>query len=435
MSQPTGAASIRAIADRVLDIIATRLQPAFTTALVRHTAKDLKPKVTEAEMASVTRELPAAAAGHPVTELDALAAGLLAQHRSQAAEENTYRETLAGLGTRATATRARTGRQPAPEPSAAPSWSAVPVGGAPPGPQKDPYGQPPSERYDPCAIAATCLTFPQITPQVGLISEEFVTAAGVLAVLYQYLDRAGFSSAIERAIQQLDSDELCVHDVDLLDALNCWRERDNRVKAPERASLVAKVLGLRDPDLPQGVQPDPLVQGLLDNLLDAINDNCDPGVFRDEPTSADIVRLQSAVRAVLVRLSSSMTVHSTLRVRELQVQFCRALSILRGLASFVRPLCRPGGEVAQGTTATQSEWISVSALNGARLPDGSDLSDAAATAAAWQVVFEWLADPMERDATPTLDVCQAAALLRPARAARCKPAGHAVSRCAGPEAQ
>ncbi|MGH3526973.1 MAG: hypothetical protein ACRDS0_03560 [Pseudonocardiaceae bacterium] len=394
MSQPTDVASIRVVADRVLGIVAAGLQPAFAAALVRHTSKDLKPKVTEEEIAAVTGELPAAAAGHPVTELDVVAGGLLAAHRSQA--------------------------------SAAKLWSAIPPSAAS-AMAADPYDQGPSERHDPCAIAGTALDVPKIEVPSGLVSEEFVTAAGVLAVIYQVADRIGAFAAIDRAIQQLDSDELCIDRVGLLNRLSCWEERDNRVKAPERARLVAKILGLRDADLPQGVQPDAVIPGLLDDVLDAINAHCDPGVYRDEPTSMDVVRLRLATRAVQVRLSSLVTGYSVLRIQDLQVQYSRALAILRGLAHFVRRPCRPrDDDVAAHHTPMQAEWISVSALIGTRLPDGSDLFDAVATAKAWQIIFDdWLIDDGDEEAdamtlarSPSRKVCEAAALLRPARTAR-----------------
>ncbi|MGH3923127.1 MAG: hypothetical protein ACRDTT_09710, partial [Pseudonocardiaceae bacterium] len=340
MSQPTDVASIRVVADRVLGIVAASLQPAFTAALVRHTSKDLTPKVTEEEIAAVAGELPAAAAGHPVTELDVVAGRLLTEHRSRT--------------------------------SAAKLWSAIPPSVAS-AMAADPYDQRPSERHDPCAIAGTALGVAKIEVPSGLISEKFVTAAGVLAVIYQVVDRIGAFAAIDRAIQLLDSDELRIDQVGLLNRLSCWEERDNRVKASERAGLVAKILGLRDADLPQGVQPDAVIQGLLDDLLDAINANCDPGVYRDEPTSMDVVRLRLATRAVQVRLSSSVTGYSVLRIQDLQVQYSRALAILRDLASFVRRPGRPrDDDVAARHTPMQAVWISVSALIGTRLPDGSD---------------------------------------------------------------
>ena len=94
---------------------------------------------------------------------------------------------------------------------------------------------------------------------------------------------------MDRAIEQLDGDELCLGDeVPVQTRLYCYHERDDRVPPAERARLAATVLGLRDPRLPAGVRPDPIIPGLLDELLAAINDNCDPGPFRDEPTSTDL---------------------------------------------------------------------------------------------------------------------------------------------------
>ena len=441
MSQPVRPPSPRVVADRVLNIVRAQLVPEFATALVRNTSANLQLDVTDAETDAVSRELPAAAAGHPLEELDVVVGRLLAQHRSQASAAQTYQDTLAPFGRRteqggvgvnpasATSTQGPTAGQPPPSsPFAQYGWPAMPVGGAPFGPAATSVAKHSSGCCEPCAIAGTQLEIPEIDDPAALISGEFVTAAAVLAVVYQYGDRIGFFTAVNQAVQQLDNDELCIEDAGLLNQLYCWDERYNRVKAPERARLVAKVLGLNDPNRPPGVRPDPIVPGLLDTLLDAINTNCDPGYWRNEPTSMDAYRLESAVRAVQVRLSSSMTVLSTLRVRDLQAQFCRALEILRGIAPSVRGLCRPAdsGSAQQAVSGQSKEWVSVGALVGARLPDGTDLFDAAATASAWRTVFDWLVCSLESVWTPPEQVCAAAALLRPAGwarySSRCGPA-------------
>ena len=260
MSRPDTFPAPRVVADRVLNVIRDELQPAFATALVRATSEALDLDVTDEELDRVSRALPAAAAGRPVAELDVAVAELIAGVRADAA----YRETVAGLGGRAGARRtagavgARSGRA---------SVGAVGLTS---------YGS-----CDPCAaVAGTALDLPDLAEPAALISADYVTAAGVLAVVYQYGDRIGFFEAVDRAIHQLDGDQLCIDSEDLQSQLYCYGERDDRVKAPERARLAAKVLGLRDPDLPAGLRPDPVIPGLLDELLDAINDNCDPGFFR-----------------------------------------------------------------------------------------------------------------------------------------------------------
>ena len=79
-----------------------------------------------------------------------------------------------------------------------------------------------------------------------------------------------------------------------------------------------------------------------------------------------------------MRLSASVTGLSALRIRDLQLQFGVAQGILRDLAPFVRPLCRPAGAVPaqQGLDGVPDEWVSVAALIGPLLADGSDLFDA-----------------------------------------------------------
>ena len=410
MSRPGMFPAPRIVADRVLDVVRDELQPAFATALVRATSEALDLDVTDEELDRVSRALVAAAAGRPVAELDVAVAELIAGVRADAA----YRETVAGLGGRA-------GAPPAAGAAGAGSASArsgrAGVGSV---------ALTSSGTCDPCvAVAGTALDLPDLAEPVALISADYVTAAGVLAVVYQYGDRIGFFEAVDRAINQLDGDELCIDSEDLQSQLYCYGERDDRVKAPERACLAAKVLGLRDPDLPAGVRPDPVIPGLLNELLDAINENCDPGFFREEPTSADALRLESAARAAQVRLSASVTGLSALRIRDLQLQFGVAQGILRDLAPFVRPLCRPAGAVLaqQGLDGVPDEWVSVAALIGPLLADGSDLFEAARTARAWRTVFDWLiesVDSVESVAPLTADLCEAAATLRPIRRGRCR---------------
>ena len=109
--------------------------------------------------------------------------------------------------------------------------------------------------------------------------------------------------------------------------------------APERAKLVAAVFGIRDPALPSGVTPDPVMPGLPDHVLDAVNDFCDPRRLGGDRAPSDVQRLNAARQAVVVRLSSAMTGLSMLRVGELQTQFGTAQTILRGLAEYVHAPC------------------------------------------------------------------------------------------------
>jgi hypothetical protein len=77
----------------------------------------------------------------------------------------------------------------------------------------------------------------------------------------------------------------------------------------------------------------------------------------------------------------------------------------------------------QGPTGVADEWISVAALLGPQLADGTDLFDAARTARAWRTVFDWLiysVDSVDSVAPLTMDVCEAAAILRPNHGRRCR---------------
>lgn len=390
VARPSSAATVDespgALADRVGGIVEP-LHPDFLRALVSHVGTEQKLKITAAERDLLVTEVPSAARGHSAAELDVVVGTVLAEHRATRA-----RDTVLG-----------TFGYPPSTPSTGPAWSALPI--------DDPGGSdtPPSTCDELCAVAETSLTPVIVNGPTALISTEYVTAAAVLAAIHQYGDRIGFFRAVDEALTQLDGDRLCVvGNPALLNLLNCWPERHYRITARERATLAAKVLGIRDPTLPDGIRPDPVIPGLFDNLLTAINAFCDPGPFRSAPSPATSQRLESAATAVLVRLSSTVTGRTTLRVRELQVQFGTALEILRGLSKYVHAPCRP-----DLTTPVPDEWTSVSALLGTQLRDGTDLVQAAETAAAWSTVVNWLADPQSTLANPTDEVCLAAALLRP----------------------
>ncbi len=409
MTGPGTYRSPRVVADRVLAVLRDDLQPAFAVALVRATSDALDLDVTDEEVDRASRALPAAVARRPVAELDVAVAELIAAARADAA----YRETVVGLGDRV---------PERPVAGAVRAGSAAAASGR----ASLRHARPSSGIGDPCApVAGTALDLPDLAEPTALISADHVTAAGVLAVVYQYGDRIGFFRAVDQAIRGLDGDDLCIDDDDLLNRLYCYGERDDRVKSPERARLAAQVLGLRDPDLPAGVRPDPVISGLLSRLLEAIADNCDPGVFREQPTTADAFRLESAARSVQVRLSASVTGLSALRIRDLQRQFGVAQDILRDLAPFVRPPCRPGASAPaqQALGSPADEWASVAALIGPVLADGTDLFDAARTARAWRTIFDWLIDSgYSVDAVEPLapEVCEAAATLHPTRRGRCR---------------
>jgi hypothetical protein len=421
MTRPGRYPSPRQVASRVLAIVEAQLKPKFVAALTRRTSAHYTLNTTDEETAAVAEKLPRAVAGRAPEDLDLVVAEIVADQRSRTAADREHQGILAQFGARARPGTVAAGATPGPataggtpqqtRPTAPPAVSLS--RGTPSGVDTGRASWRSGRCSDPCATAGVDLDIPEVGDVDELSNDEDVTAAAVLAVVYQYGDRIGFFRAIDRAVQQLDSDQLCVEDHDLLNALSCWAEIDYRVTAPERARLVAKILGLSDPHLPEGIVPDPGIQVLLNDLLDAINANCDPGVFRDEPTSFDRSALHRASQAVRARISSSMTTFSILKIKQLQVQFERAQRILAGLAPHVRGRCR----APQYTDAVAApEWIAVSALLGDRLPDGTELVSAATTANAWRVVFERLADDrVVGNVGEDDEICQAAALLRPTR--------------------
>jgi hypothetical protein len=381
-----------ALAVRVRDVIRT-VAPDFLQALVTHTNTAQKLKITAAEKDAVIDALPSAARGHPATELDLVVGQALAEHRAARAHD-TIMSTFGDRASGSTGT------------PASPTWSAVPITDAPP--------DQPRTCEDPCEVGTIPLAAIQVGDPAALISTEHLTAAAVLAGIHQYGDRIGFFRAVDEAIRQLDSDEWCIEEPRLLNALHCWTERDNRITAAQRATLAATVFGIDDADRPGDVRPDPHMPALLDRLLDALNANCNPGACSQNPGPADSQRLRTAVRAVQIRMSSAMTARSVMRVRELQVQFGKAQKILQDLARFVRAPCPQPGP-ATGT----DEWISIRALLGPTLPDGTDLVEAAETARACQILFAWLASPDVTAEGELDELCLAAARLRPAKTSDC----------------
>jgi hypothetical protein len=385
----------RVIAPRVVAVVLDEWAPRFAAALARQVSSAHNLSITDAEVEDVAGQLEAGSAGRPVAELDVIVAQILARRRGAAAMQ----ETLDPLGERGrqAATRGR--------PAARPAAPAVSV---------DPAARWSSWNNEPCAIAGVAVDVPDLHDVDDLTSDEEVLAAAVLATVYQAGDRMQAFLAVSAAVKQLDSatDELCIDDPCLLNALSCWYERTYRVRAPERAALAAKILGLNDPELPEGVEPDPYIQPMLNDLLDAINATCDPGFHRPDPNA---VRL--AAQRARARISSSITRAAIMKITQLQVQYEQAQDILAGLVPFVRGHCRPRSGAAE-VTGIDSEWFAVAALLGDRLPDGTDLLSAHATATAWRTIFLWLADSTCIVAPVDDDLCAAASLLRPRRYGR-----------------
>jgi hypothetical protein len=265
----------------------------------------------------------------------------------------------------------------------------------------------------PCGFSQVVFDPPDIALP-ALISLERVRGAGVLMLAHLYGTRLRFFEAVEQARQLLDTDDLCFDDPDLLDRLYCYPECRHRVGPDERALLAAKVLGVPHPDVPENLR-DPLIQGLLTRLLDAVNDVCDPRHPSSGPTPAQVQRVVSAALAVQTRLSWSMAGLITLQVRDLQEQLATAQGLLTDLADYLRVPCRPGG-------AGADIWGSVSVLVGERLrADGIDVFEFAEQARAWRVIFNALDGPA--GGVPSVaTICEAAALLRPSPPDRgCKP--------------
>jgi hypothetical protein len=264
----------------------------------------------------------------------------------------------------------------------------------------------PTHVFDPCAAAAEQLDAMPNIPAPALVSVERVEAAGVLMLAHLYGTRLRFFDAVDRARQLLDTDALCVddRDQDLRRRLYCWPERGDRVGPTDRAQLVARVLGIAHPDVPDD-QRDPTIQRLLADVLDAENDVCIPRPHGVEVPPAADQYLHSRVLAVRSRLSASMSGLTTMRVRDLQLQLTAAKRILDDVAGLLPVPCRPG-------VAARDLWGSLTVLVGDQLrADGIEIVEEAEIAWAWRVIFEWLAG-FGRVAPPD-KVCRAAALVRP----------------------
>lgn len=282
-----------------------------------------------------------------------------------------------------------------------------------------------SLRPEPCEVADEVFDLRTVPPPSGLISIDRVRGAGSLLLSYLYCDRLRFCDAVDRARELLDTDRICLDGPDdqaLLNRLYCRPELEDRVSAATRRRLVAKVLGIPNPDVPEG-ERDTAIQPMLVRLLDGINAVCDPGPFRDDPTPFSRQRLDYAAFAVQAQLSRSMTGLVTMQVRDLQRQTIAAQTILEDLASRLQLPCRPGVTVGATLGAVgRDPWGPLEALVGEQLrADGVDLFEAADIADAWRVVFEFLAGFTGRvgvstESLPTellpAELCQAAAVLR-----------------------
>lgn len=273
----------------------------------------------------------------------------------------------------------------------------------------------------PCAVASVEFALPVVDPPMGLISRDRVLGAGSLLLAYRYGDQLRFFEAVGRARELLDTDQLCLNDLDrpaayrdspatsrdeaLLDRLYCWPELENRVSTATRRRLAAKVFGIPHPDVPDD-ERDTGIQPMLVRLLDAINEISDLDSVRTAPTPLNLYRLEFAARTVQARLSLSMTGLVTMQVRDLQRQLTASMDILTELASRLQLPCRPG---ATG----RDMWDSLEMLVGNQLrADGVDLFEAADMAAAWRVVFQFLAN-FTGGASVSAELREAAAVLRP----------------------
>jgi hypothetical protein len=260
----------------------------------------------------------------------------------------------------------------------------------------------------PCAIAST---EPErvLLPEPSGIDLGRVQLAGSLMSIYLYGMRLMFLPAVDRARELLDTEDLCVEGNDLRNALYCWPHEYDRVTPLQRATLVARVLGQRHPDVPDEVV-DTEIQALLRNMFDLINSVCDPGLCRTDPTPATLDALDLARESVRFRLSRSVTEMVALQVRDLSGQLDTAVAVLTSLAGRLASPCRRdiGADV----------WASLDRLVGPQLrTDKIDVVSVAHAAQAWQEVFDWLANGT--DASPVTSVepslCRAVSRLQPPR--------------------
>jgi hypothetical protein len=393
VNRPDRDPALRTVARRVVAFAETELQSAFADALVRRVSTGYGLDVTDDERADVVRQLPDAAAGYDVRELDVLVGRLLAGHRAAAEGARARRETLAAFGERG-------GEAAGPEADDGPALSLTE--GAPTATWRDPGRLP-------CAVAGVQLVFSRVPGVCDFSDDQAVAAAGVLANVYLHADWIRMFAAVDEAVRRLDDGALRVDEHCLLDALNCWREMRNGVTAAERARLVASVLGLPGPHLAADVTPDPLIQGLLDALLDAVNAACAADPDRGEPDAVVRGRLRRTRQAVRARLTSTVSSGAIMRIKQLLVQFRQARYILDALGPYLQGGPRPAAEGDPAHWA--GVWATLRALLGDELGDGTDLYTGIVTADAWRVVFDWL--DAGGDAVDCADLCDAAALLRP----------------------
>ena len=251
----------------------------------------------------------------------------------------------------------------------------------------------------PCAIADVPMRRLALPDDPGGTDPARVRVAGSLMSIYLHGMRLMFFSAVDRARELLDTQDLCLErDAEdtvrgrvesaitgnhLRNALYCWPYRYDRVTPQQRATLVARVLGQPHPDVPDELV-DTAIQPLLGNLFDLINSVCDPGPFRDKPTPATVDALRVARESVRYRLSRSVTEMVALQVRDLQEQLEIAVEVLNRVAGRLALSCR----AELGTDV----WTALDRLVGPQLrADKIDVVSVAHAAQAWQAVFDWLA--------------------------------------------
>jgi hypothetical protein len=255
----------------------------------------------------------------------------------------------------------------------------------------------------PCTVARTPLR-PLGLPDPTGIDPKRVEIAGYLMSIYLYGMRLMFFSAVDRARELLDTNDLCLErdagdkagvvdqvvdkvagkvvGDDVRNALYCWPHHYDRVTSTQRATMVARVLGQPHPDVPDELVDTEIVP-LLRTLFDAINSVCDPGPFRKQPTPAAVDAVELARESVRYRLSQSVTEMVALQTRDLSDQLETAVAVLTGLASRLASPCR----VDLGVDL----WASLDRLVGPQLrAEKIDVVSVAQAAQAWQVIFDWL---------------------------------------------
>ena len=163
-------------------------------------------------------------------------------------------------------------------------------------------GQSPSECCDPCLnVAGNPLALPDIDDPVARRSVRTTSTPGLRgkpSPSPTSTATASGSSARWRTRSSSPTATSCASRTTTSCSTGCTATTvlTTGSRRPRRARLTVKVLGLRDPQLAARSASWKLSSpGLLDTLLDAINDNCDRGLLQEEPRLMDAFRLEVAV--------------------------------------------------------------------------------------------------------------------------------------------